>query len=51
MNANNAKKTGDLATAQAESEDVAHLVDRRHRGGVIIGTIYGIVAAMNNGSF
>ncbi len=51
MNANNAKKTGDLATAQAKAKTSLILSIVGIVGGVIIGTVYGIIAAMNNGSF
>jgi ABC-type Fe3+ transport system permease subunit len=50
MNANNAKKTGDLATAQAKAKTSLILSIIGMVGGVIIGTVYGVLMAMNNGS-
>ena len=48
MNANNAKKAGDLATAQAKAKTSLILSIVGMVGGVIIGTVYGVVVAMNN---
>jgi hypothetical protein len=47
MNANNAKKMGDLATAQSKAKTSLILSIVGMVGGAIIATVYGVIMAMN----
>ena len=47
MNANNAKKAGDMATAQAKAKTSLIFSIIGMVGGAIIATVYGVVMAMN----
>jgi hypothetical protein len=47
MNANNAKKMGDLATAQSKAKTSLIFSIVGMVGGAIIATVYGVIMAMN----
>lgn len=49
MNANNAKKTGDFATAQSKAKTSLILSIVGMVAAAIIWTVYGVFMAMNNG--